>query len=83
MPMSTMASQMSDELINELETLSKKSLATHLTVEALQAYVNFLEDPAGRSAMDKTKYFMVDLMPVMQGHMMEAMQEYQPTKGDK
>jgi hypothetical protein len=37
-----------------------------MTVDELQAFIRFMEDPAGRSAMNKMKFYMADVMPIIQ-----------------
>jgi hypothetical protein len=39
--------------IAEIETVAKRSLSKHMTTGELTAFVRFMEDPSGRSAMGK------------------------------
>jgi ATP-dependent DNA ligase len=64
--------------VEVLEHAARESLARHLTVSELRLFVEFIKRPEARSAMDKMKYYMSDLMPVMQQEMMRAMQAPPP-----
>ena len=68
--------------VEVLEKAARQSLAKHLTVAELQLFVNFIKQPEARSAMGKMKYYMADLMPVLQMEMMRAVQasSLAPTK---
>ena len=57
------------EFISELETVAKKSFTKHMTVMEIAAFVRFMEDPAGKSAMGKMKYYMADVIPLVQKQM--------------
>ncbi|MDH5180185.1 MAG: hypothetical protein OEZ39_17170 [Gammaproteobacteria bacterium] len=63
--------------IQHLENEAKKSLIKHLTQKELELYVEFIKRPEGRSAMDKMKYYMADLMPVIQVEIRSAIQDMQ------
>jgi hypothetical protein len=53
---------------------AKKSLSTHLTTSELAAFVQFMENPNGRSAMDKMKLYMADIIPLTQKLTVQARQ---------
>ena len=57
----------------DIETAAKKSLATHLTVDEITALAEFMEKPVGKSAMGKMKYYMADLMPIVQTEIKRAL----------
>lgn len=69
--------------IQYLEDEAKKSLTKHLTLKELELFVEFISRPEGKSAMDKMKYYMADLMPVIQNEMRRAIQEMQPGNQQK
>jgi len=58
--------------VDVLEKAARQSLAKHLTVAELQLFVDFIKHPEARSAMGKMKYYMADLMPVLQQELMRA-----------
>lgn len=58
---------------NVIESEAKKSLAKHLTLRELETLVEFMEKPEGKSAMSKMKYYMADIMPVIQQEIARAM----------
>lgn len=64
--------------VNVLEKAARQSLARHLTVAELQLFVDFIKHPEARSAMGKMKFYMADLMPVMQMELMRAMKDAPP-----
>jgi len=64
--------------VDVLENAARQSLAKHLTVAELQLFVDFIKQPEGRSAMGKMKYYMADLMPVVQQEMMRAIKASSP-----
>jgi len=49
-----------------IESAARESLARNLTLSELKLFVEFIKKPEARSAMDKMKYYMADLMPVVQ-----------------
>ena len=55
-----------------VEAAARQSLARHLTVEEIDTFTEFLRRPAGKSAMGKMKYYMADLMPVVQEEIVRA-----------
>ena len=55
-----------------VESAAKQSLAKHLTLVEIQVFVEFMKRPAAQSAMKKMKYYMADLMPVMQDEIKKA-----------
>ena len=63
--------------IQYLEDEAKKSLTKHFTLKELELFVEFIKHPEGKSGMDKMKYYMADLMPVIQNEMRRAIQEMQ------
>jgi hypothetical protein len=60
--------------VDVLEQAARQSLAKHLSVSELRMFVEFIKRPEARSAMEKMKYYMADLMPVVQQEMMRAIQ---------
>jgi hypothetical protein len=58
--------------LDVVEAAARKSLARHLTVEELDTFTEFLRRPAGKSAMGKMKFYMADLMPVVQEEIVRA-----------
>lgn len=64
--------------VDVLENAARQSLAKHLTVAELQLFVDFIKHPEARSAMGKMKYYMADLMPVLQQEMMRAIKAASP-----
>ena len=65
-----------EEQMQEIELAAKESIAKHLTTSELQVFVEFMEKPAGQSAMGKMKYYMADIMPLIQQKSMMALQQY-------
>jgi len=63
-----------------LETAAKESLAKHLTVAEINAFTEFMRRPEGKSAMNKMKYYMADLMPVIQQELMRAIKLSEPPR---
>ncbi len=63
-----------------LETAAKESLARHLTVAEINAFTEFMRRPEGKSAMNKMKYYMADLMPVIQQELMRAIKLSEPPR---
>ena len=51
---------------------AKASLAKHFTTEEINALAAFMESPAGKSSMSKMKYYMADVMPVVQAEVARA-----------
>jgi hypothetical protein len=58
--------------LSRLETAAAESLARHLTLKEIQAFIAFMELPEGQSAMKKMKFYMADLMPVLQSELTRA-----------
>ncbi len=58
--------------LDVIETAARQSLAKHLTVSELEVFVAFIKKPEARSAMDKMKYYMADLLPVVQQEILRA-----------
>lgn len=67
--------------VDVLEKAARQSLARHFTVAELQLFVDFIKHPEARSAMGKMKFYMADLMPVMQTELMRAMKDAPPPQG--
>ncbi len=67
--------------IAEIETVAKRSLSKHMTTGELAAFVRFMEDPSGRSAMGKMKYYMADIMPLIQKQAQAALVGFQQKAG--
>lgn len=55
-----------------IEAEARKSLARHLTVDELRLLTEFMEHPSGKSAMGKMRYYMADLMPIVQQQLATA-----------
>ena len=64
--------------VEVLEQAARQSLARNLSLSELRLFVEFIKRPEARSAMDKMKYYMADMMPVIQQEMMRAMQATPP-----
>jgi hypothetical protein len=60
--------------IDVLEAAAKQSLAKHLTAAELRVFVEFMRQPEAQSAMDKMKFYMSDLTPVVQRELARAIQ---------
>lgn len=58
-----------------LESAVAESLKKHFTAEELRSLADFYASPTGKSAMGKMGDYMVDVMPVMQKVIMDAMQQ--------
>lgn len=57
-----------------LEQAARQSMAKHLTLAELTMFVEFIRRPEAQSAMEKMKFYMADLMPVIQQELMRAIQ---------
>lgn len=66
-----------EDHMQEIESVAKTSLAKHMTTAELAAFIDFMQNPAGKSAMDKMKYYMADIMPLIQKQSMMAIQKFQ------
>jgi hypothetical protein len=64
--------------IDVLEAAAKQSLAKHLTVAEINVLTEFMRQPEGRSALGKMKYYMADLMPVIQQEVVRALKLSKP-----
>ena len=53
---------------------AKASFAKHFTTEEINALAAFMESPVGKSSMGKMKYYMADIMPVVQAEVARAVQ---------
>ena len=60
--------------IEVIASAARQSLEKHLTLAELEMFVEFIKKPEAQSAMDKMKYYMADLMPVMRQELVRAMQ---------
>ena len=58
--------------LDVIESAAKQSLAKHLSLEELNALAEFMERPEGKSAMSKMKFYMADVMPVVQQEVARA-----------
>ena len=61
-----------------LENAAHQSLAKHLTMRGPRLFADFIKQPEARSAMGKMRYYMADLMPVLQQQMMRAIKAASP-----
>lgn len=66
-----------EENIKTMTDAAKTSLAKHMTTEELTAFIQFMENPAGKKAMDKMKYYMADIMPMTQQIVMKSLAEFE------
>lgn len=66
-----------------LESVAIASLARHLTVKELQAFIDFYRLPEGQSAMKKMPLYMADVMPTLQSEMMRIDAELRRQSGNK
>jgi hypothetical protein len=57
---------------DSIETAAKESLARHMTVSELSAFLAFVEKPEGKSALSKMRFYMADLNPVVQQEVFRA-----------
>ena len=64
--------------VDVLEQTAKTSLAKHLTMDELRMYVEFIKRPEARSAMDKMKFYMADMMPVIQQEVLRSVKQSLP-----
>ncbi len=69
--------------IAEFETVAKRSFSKHMTTSELALFVRFMEDPSGRSAMNKMKYYMADVMPLIQKQVQAALASFQQKANGK
>lgn len=60
--------------LDVLEKAARQSMAKHLTLAELTMFVEFIRRPEAQSAMEKMKFYMADLMPVIQQELMRAIQ---------
>ena len=68
---------LSTEQYAEIEAIAKQNLSKYMSVDELQAFTRFMEDPAGRSAMNKMKFYVTDMMPLIQKQAYSVMQDFQ------
>jgi hypothetical protein len=64
--------------IELLETAAKASLAKHFTLAEINFLTEMMQRPEGKSAMNKMKYYMADLAPVIQQEIMRIANEARP-----
>lgn len=57
---------------DNIEAAAKESLARHMTVSELSAFLAFVEKPEGKSALSKMRFYMADLNPVVQQEVFRA-----------
>lgn len=57
---------------DSIEAAAKQSLARHMTVAELSAFLAFVEKPEGKSALSKMRFYMADLNPVVQQEVFRA-----------
>ena len=57
-----------------IEKAASESLSKHFTLGEIRTLVAFMELPEGQSAMRKMKFYMADLMPVIQAEMRKALE---------
>lgn len=57
---------------DSIESAAKESLARHMTVAELSAFLAFVEKPEGKSALSKMRFYMADLNPVVQQEVFRA-----------
>lgn len=62
-----------------IEASARESLSKHLTTAELNAMSDFMDKPEGKSAMHKMKYYMADVMPIIQKELQRAMAQRTPT----
>lgn len=60
-----------------LEIAAKQSFAKHMTAQELAVFVEFMEKPEGKSAMEKMKFYMADITPVLHGEIIRAIEKHQ------
>lgn len=60
---------------------AKESLSRHMTTSELSAFIRFMGDPAGRSAMDKMRFYMADIMPLVQQIVQQGMAQFAASQG--
>lgn len=63
--------------VDLIESAAKQSFAKHMTTKELSAFVEFMEKPEGKSAMAKMKFYMADIMPVVQSEVMKVIAKRQ------
>ena len=61
--------------VSRLESAARESFARHMSVKEINAFVAFMELPEGQSAMKKMKFYMADLMPVLQAELRNAIDQ--------
>lgn len=66
--------------LDALEAVAKQSLARHLTVAEINAFTEFVRRPEGKSALNKMKYYVEDLMPFIQQEMIRAITPLEPPR---
>ena len=61
--------------IDVLENAALASMATHFTVQEINALTDFYTSPVGKSDMNKFGLYMADIMPVIQQEIIRAVQQ--------
>jgi hypothetical protein len=56
---------------------ARSSIVRHFTTAEILALAEFMEKPEGKSVMGKMKYYMADLMPVVQAEVKRALSKHQ------
>ena len=73
---------LSTEQFAEIEAVAKQNFTKHMTVDEIQAFIRFMEEPAGRSAMDKMKFYVADMMPLIQKQAYLVMTDFQKNQNE-
>jgi hypothetical protein len=73
---------LSTEQFAEIEAVAKQNFTKHMTVDEIQAFIRFMEEPAGRSAMDKMKFYVADMMPLIQKQTYLVMTDFQKNQNE-
>ena len=60
--------------LKKLQDAAQESLAKNFTVKELQAMTAFAQSPEGASSMKKMKFYMADIMPVVQSEIKRVVQ---------
>jgi hypothetical protein len=66
-----------DIKLDVLESAAKQSFVKNFNVKEINAFAEFMEKPEGKSAMAKMKFYMADVMPVIQQEIARAVQARQ------
>jgi len=74
-------SAMTEENLASINSVAKQSMSQNMTTSELSAFVRFMSDPAGQGAMEKMKFYMADVMPLMQQVSQKSMAQFQQQSG--